>query len=511
MSSKRISRRKMVQATAAAGLGVVLPRDLGAQGARKPNILLVYADQHRHDALGADGNRSIATPALDRLAAEGTRFTRLWVQSPVCRSSRASFITGLYPHSTRITSNTSPTFDASWPTFMKNLQKAGYFTASLGKTHYIHPSEGESAPKEFAHDSRKDHPFLASFGFDYVTEDAGQWYPAMVGFSSPYTDYLREHGLLEKYRRQIYAVWQGTPHHWDAYVNDFAQEHDVTSFVARQVIDLIKTRDASKPFFIKFAPIKPHVPLAGDPIWAAHYRERQVPGGPRDHARGMNPLWERWLDARYRSSHEEGLTEEYITAGKRMYYAMISLVDQKVGEIIEVLRARGELDNTWILYSSDHGDTMGDHRLMGKMIFYHGAVSVPAIVRPPKKAPARRTVTAPVESIDLAATILDIAGAPPLAGSPAQSLLPLMNGAERKSRYAYSEIAARNDTPYFVSVTDGRYRYTVETGTGTRCELFDLAEDPDETRNLADDTGRSRLMSEMQGDIVDPHLRKAKS
>ena len=102
----------------------------------RPNILFIFADQHRHDALGCAGNALIETPNLDRLASSGVRFTNAWCQSPICQPSRAALITGRYPHELGVMRNFGPDMDSRWPTFMKQLQQAGYNTANIGKTHY---------------------------------------------------------------------------------------------------------------------------------------------------------------------------------------------------------------------------------------------------------------------------------------------------------------------------------------------------------------------------------------
>jgi choline-sulfatase len=216
-----------------------------------------------------------------------------------------------------------------------------------------------------------------------------------------------------------------------------------------------------------------------------------------------NAIWAKVFEERYRRFPPEAITDAFIDHSRRMYYASISLVDQKVGEIVDGLARGGDLDRTWILYSSDHGELMGDHGLFDKTLFYHASVGVPCIVRPPAERPARQVVSAPVEGIDLAATILDVAGAPAL-DAPGRSLLPAMRG-DDAPRYAFSEMARSKDT-LFVGVTDGRWRYTVEQRSRTPCELFDLQEDPHEVANQVADPARSRMIAEMQGDLIEPHL-----
>jgi arylsulfatase A-like enzyme len=505
---KGATRRQIIKSAAFAGVAATVAPSLGraaAQSSKKPNILFVFSDQHRHDAIGAAGDPVIATPNIDRMAREGTLFKTMWCQSPVCRPSRASVLTGHYPHRTKIISNFDPDFDPSWPTFTRNLQAAGYETAVMGKTHFLLPTGDLSKPGPITgvKDVSTTYDYVKSFGYDFVREDAGQWYPAMDGFISPYTDFLRAHHMLEVYQKQIREHWITDDNQYMGFVNDYPQEFDVTSFVAREVIDWLEQRDTSRPFFVSYAPIKPHPPYAADPIWAAYYAGKKMPMGHPARATAPNEAWDKYLEKKYKSPGNV-LTPEQAEESKRMYYAMISLIDQKVGEIMAVLEKRGELDNTWIIYSSDHGDSMGDHAFQGKSNFYHGVVGVPGIVRPPKAVMPGQVITAPVEAIDLSVTMLDIAGAAPL-DVPGRSLMPAISKGQEVSQLAFSEIAGGKGT-LFVAVRDGRYRYTVEHNSGTPCELFDLQEDPLETTNLVNDPGHAARVKKMQSDFIAPHM-----
>jgi arylsulfatase A-like enzyme len=512
------TRREVAQSIAAVGLGVLAgPKRLEAAqkkylgASRKPNILFILSDQHRHDALGIAGDPVIQTPSLDGMAREGTLFKRMWCQSPVCRPARAALITGRYPHQNGIAHNSDAYFDPAWPTLMKNLQAAGYETASFGKTDY----RGNKGDRSIETDLRNTYPYLRSFGFDHVTEDGGLKLIGREGFRSPYVDYLRAEGLLERYARLMDS--SGGPggeressELWEPAVNNFDQNHDLTSFVAHQVIDWLETRNTSRPFYVTFAPLKPHGPLAADPVWAAYYKDKDVPLGPRKPAILRGDIWSIWLEAHYRTSNAAHLDDAYVLRCKRIYYAMISLVDQKIGEIIDALRKQGELENTWIIYSSDHGDMMGDHNLMNKEVFYDASVCVPAIIRP-SQGQNPQVVDRPVEAIDLTAAILEIAGAASLPATASQSLLSQLENSPRLSKtnqkaHAFSEISNKNDSVFFVAVNDGRYRYTVETKSNTPCELFDLHEDPNEDVNLVGDPGNSSRVAKMQRELITPHL-----
>ncbi len=509
MAKYQPTRRSVMQATAALGLGLGT-QTIKAVAAnqpksnKKPNILFVLSDQHRHDAIGAAGDPVVQTPILDGLAREGAFFKRMWCQSPVCRPARAAIITGRYPHENSIAHNSDPDFDTNWPTMMKNLQKSGYATASLGKTDY----RGNKGDRPIDSDLRTTFPFIRSFGFDYVSEDGGLKIVGMENFSSLYVDYLRAQGLFERYAKQMNSSGdEDAGELWEPIINDFEQAHDITSFVARQAIAWLEQRDTSKPFYLTFSPIKPHGPLAADFIWAAYYKDKDMPLGPSQQPKLGDDVWSKWLAAHLRASNSAQLDEDYLIRCKRIYYAMISLVDQKIGEIMDVLRKRGELDNTWIIYSADHGDMMGDHKFMNKEVFYDSSVSVPAIIRPPLGQPAR-VIDQPVEAIDLTATILDIAGAEPLPTTGAQSLLPYLSNPSLnniKTR-AFSEISDKKDTVFFVAVTDEEYRYTVEAKSNTPCELFNLREDPQKNNNLVADPGHAKTVARMQNDAIKPHL-----
>ena len=414
-------------------------------------------------------------------------------------------ITASYPHQHGIIGPNEPPYDTAWPTYMKNLKAAGYTTASFGKTHYF--SEDPEALKKMAaapkrKDARDLEPFVRSFGFDHSSENPHTLSLADENYNSAYAEYLRDQGLLEIFRRQM-REHKGNPQQNEGYLNEFSAEHNISSFIAREVIDWFEKRDQSKPFFAIYAPIQPHPPYGADPKWAAYYADKKIPEGPREQVQVPNPVWGVMLNERYKRFPEGEITRDYVDNSKRMYYASISLVDEKVGEILAALEKRGELDNTWVIWSSDHGDLMGDHGFMDKSLFYHASVGVPGIIRPPRQVPARQVVTTPAEQIDMSATILDIAGAEPL-DAPGRSLLPVMNGKET-TQYAFAEMSPGKNMVY-IGVTDGRYRYTVEHNSKTPCEFFDLQEDPDEVTNLVNDPGYKKRIADMQKNVIEPHI-----
>lgn len=463
---------------------------------RRPNILFVFADQHRHDALGCAGNTLIETPNLDRLAATGVRFSDAWCQSPICQPSRAALITGQYPHELGVMRNFGPDMNDAWPTFMKRLQQAGYTTANIGKTHYY--AEGLATP-DGDRDMRQNSPRVAAFGFDHVVEEFDRYVHAMDGVLTPYTEYLKSEGVFEAYRDRIKSIWRLTEQHWDGVTSPISKEQDLTSFLTREAQSWLAGQSAEQPFFLQLAYVQPHVPLMGDPEWAARYRDLTIPRGPGQPVHSEVAVWQDYLDWCGHHANARLLSDEYVQNGARQYYAMISLIDECVGQLIDQLETQGLLDNTWIVYSSDHGEMLGDHGLMAKFNFYRSSVQVPLIIRPAGGcAPAVSDALAAL--VDVGPTLLDVADAAPLDAVPGRSLLPVISGSEDRRQYLFSEIqkqSRKEQAPTFRAIRNSRYRLTLETNSQTPCELFDLQEDPLELNDRVSDPALSTVRSEL--------------
>jgi len=460
--------------------------------AMKPNILFIFSDQHRHDVLGCAGHPLVQTPNLDRLAAEGARFTRTWCQSPVCQSSRACLITGRYTEDLDIFGNTRD-FDPDWPTVMRSIQAAGYETASIGKTHYHgmpDRDEIESSDRPFDLGQRYDE-YVASFGWDYVLEEYDKYVHASRRVRSPYSDYLEEHDLLHEYREQIKGVYRLTPAHWRGETSCIPQEHDLTSFLANHAIQWLDERNDDRPFFLKLAFVQPHVPLIDDPTWAAHYAGADIPLPDQRVAEGPHAIWGEYLEQLNRHSQVQTMTDEFIRTGIRHYLGMVSLIDQKIGDVVSMLRSQGQLDNTWIIYTADHGEMLGEHHLWAKMNFYNGAVQVPLLIRPPLGCDGREILDL-VELTDVTATLAEITGAQPPEGCRGRSLVPALDGESVARELLRSRIYQ------FTGVRNEQFRFTLDMTTGTPCELFDLQSDPGELNNLVNVSGYSSIIDSLQ-------------
>jgi len=471
----------------------------GSDGARRrPNILFIYADQHRADVMGTAGNRFVSTPNLDRLASEGLRCTQAWTESPICQSARASLLSASYPTEHGVLGNFAGDSSPDWDTFPKALRHAGYTTATIGKTHYSEwPVESMGAAGELAV-KRTGPPadeWIGSFGFDHVVEEFDK-YIHTGPYETPYLRFLADRGMLEAYRASIEAHFRGTPQHWEGFTSPLPQELDLTSFLAGEAEEWLGRQSGEQPWFLQLSFVQPHVPLSADPIWAEHYADVAIPRTAPAIPESTHPGWAIHLAAMRRHSKSELLTDEFVLAGARQYYAMVSLIDQKVGELLDGLEARGQLDNTMVIYGSDHGEMLGDHGLMAKLCFYKSSVRVPLIVRPPGGT-APVVFDGPVQAFDIAATVLDAAGTR-LDGTPARSLLPVLEGADTHRDSAASMIRLIPDLPTWVGVTDGAWRATFDNDSGDLVELFDLESDPDEATNLWE-SGPRKIVDDLLG------------
>jgi len=504
------SRREFLKATLAGAGGAAFGAgnlfgalaEQATESSEQPNILFITTDEQRYDALGCAGNAAIHTPHLDRLANEGVRFARTYCQGPLCQPSRASIITGRYVHQHGQTWNQ---FDMNpeWPTMMKQLQAAGYYTSKIGKTHFYSPSS------RWASDLRKNAHFVRSFGLDYIFEEYDKILHLFPRITTPYKEYLKRKGLFETYVKETPPMFRPGSRVSDQYAGKtsaLAQEHDLTSYIADRSIDWLKNYDGRKPFFHWLSFVAPHPPLIDDAIWAQHYRDVKVPLGPTRRPDTPNNPWGRYLRGWIRGTQVDTLTPEIVRDATRHYYGMISLIDQRIGDVVKAINERGWGRNTWIFFTSDHGDMMGDHGLMFKNVFYKGSVLVPNIIRPPKGMEPR-VVEAITQSIDITATILDVAGAEPLEGASGQSLVPVMQGKGAQREAVYSELAGHNNRGNFlVMVATERYRYTYDRQNKIACELFDLHNDPDELDNLVNDPAYDGIRKDLHKDYLAPFV-----
>ena len=432
----------------------------------RPNILILMPDQLRKDSMGCAGHQLIKTPNIDLLATEGVRFLNAFTVCPICMPARASFISGLYPHNHGMWTN-SGQLPANDETFFHHLQKAGYYVAYIGKSHYYPHGNLHMKDKE---------DYMHARGIDYVHETTGPW--ATTTTDSYMTDHWQEKGLLKMFRddyarRRQYghrAVW-----HSPLPVDEF-----LDSYIGRKAVEFIESYDYNKPFclFVGFG--GPHEPWDAPGEYATMYNPEYTPL----HIQPENPA--HWVTeyAKNRMMHGriEGMTEDEIRKIRANYYGKILLIDNWFGLIFSAMGKRGWWDDALVVLWSDHGEMAGDHLRLHKSVFYNSSVRVPLIIRWRNQLNINTTSDALAQIIDVYPTILEAVGAEPSRRCFGKSLIPVLKDPKTQHRDAvFSEI--HSEGHYNIMVCTERYKYAMDD-TGKGYMLYDIANDPDEQKNL---------------------------
>jgi arylsulfatase A-like enzyme len=421
---------------------------------QQPNILFLFPDQHRPDWLGCAGNGlPVRTPHIDRLAARGVRFTNAFTPSPLCSPARACLATGRDYQRCGVRNNDQNT-PLSLPTYYRHLRDAGYEVAGVGKFDLHKPDH------DWGLDGTK---LLAEYGFTGGCDNEGKG-DAIVTYrqngmapKGPYMHFLAAQGLAATHLA-MYEPHLGKPG-WMNFpaVTDLPDHAYCDNWLADNALRHLREFPAGKPWHLVVNFVGPHDPF--DVTAEMRERWRTVEFPPP--AGNSNPQAPDTIERR------------------QNYAAMIENIDAHVGRMLAAIERRGELENTLIVYASDHGEMLGDHDRWGKSVWYTPSCGVPLIVAGPGVRSGVKS-DALVALHDLAATFLDCAGAAPLPDSDARSLRPLLEGSTRSHRDWVT--SALND---WSMVFDGRFKYV--SGAGPQPLLYDVMEDPGEFRNLAHD------------------------
>ena len=476
--------------------------------AEKRNVLFIMCDQLRFDYLGSYGHPHIRTPNIDRLAQRGVRFLNAYVQSTICGPSRMCTYTGRYVRSHGSTWNGIP-LRVGEPTLGDHLKEIGVRNVLVGKTHMVPDKEG-MARLGIAADSLIG-VHVAQCGFEPYERDDGLHPDGPYDPAPDYDDYLRAHGYSGD---NPWETWANSAEGDDgellngwllAHADKPARvpdEHSETPYMTRRAMDFIAEAEAdSRPWCLHLSYIKPHWPYIVPAPYHDRYRaEHVIPVIRADRERqNPHPVYREFQDERVsRAFSRAGVRERVIPA----YMGLIDQIDDQLGLLFAFLEERGLFDTTLIVFTSDHGDYLGDHWLGEKQMFHDVSVKVPLIVVDPSpEADATRgTVSsALVESIDLAPTFLEFFGGKPkphiLEG---RSILPLLHGAQPADwrRYVFSEYDYAMDrvrislgTPVadcrLTMITDGCWKAIF--AEGFRPMLYDLESDPQEFNDLGED------------------------
>jgi arylsulfatase len=435
------------------------------------NILHLFTDQQRFDSIAAHGNAYIRTPNLDRLVHEGTSFQRAYSPSPECVPARCCMITGHYPGRTGCYSNTEDMPPEEQPSFMHYLNRAEYLTHAVGKCHFTpdpYANRGfcsrmtqEELPPNRIQDDYARH--LVKGGDDWILEPhgiRGEMY------------YIPQPSLLPETRH---------PSHW----------------VADRSIEFIQQQaKGTQPWYLFSSFIHPHPPFTPPVPWHKLYRgpdmpKPEIPTNLDDLICFVNRI-----QNRYKYRDHGGLDLNLIRQIRAYYYACISFIDKQVGRIIESLESTGQLDRTLIVFSSDHGEYLGDYGCFGKRGMHDASARIPMIIRWPDGSHSGTRPDTPVSLVDLAPTVLEAAGIHfDTTAFDGESLRQVADGKTNRTA-VFSQYNRAENGLYMAVESDWKY---VFSAADQKEYLFDLTSDPKEHCNLASTTLKTEKLT---------HLRK---
>ncbi len=441
--------------------------------AGRPNVLLIMADQLAAGWLPAYGHSLVQAPNLTALAERATVFDSAYCASPLCAPSRASLLAGRLPSRTNVFDNAAE-MRASLPTVTHALRVRGYFTCLAGKMHFVGPDQL--------------HGFEERLTPDVYPADM-DWTP---DWRLPLTERLRWYHTMES------VVAPGVC------AASMQQDYDdeVAFRAVRKIFELAR-EGSERPFFLTVSFTSPHDPWELRPrYWDLYdFDTIEPPAVSRIPLSEVDPHSRRLREMS--GTEELDLSEEQIRTARHAYYAAISYVDDKVGEVLGALRDASLDHETVIVFTADHGEMLGERGLWYKMSFFEQSARVPLLVRMPGRASPRR-VAAPVTLLDLAPTLLELAGGsgPGELGEDldGMSLLGLLgDGAAPRSAGVFGEYLAEGVTAPAVMIRRGRFKFVACAGDPD--QLYDLIDDPAELVNLATDAAHREAVQEFREEV----------
>lgn len=504
---------------------------------KKPNFILFITDQHRADWLGCAGHPVVQTPNIDAISAKGTRFTDFHTASPVCMPNRASLLTGRLPTLHGLRSN-GASLPRSANTFVDVLAADGYRTASIGK-HHLQPMTGIKTQSR--------HPATGPIGeawkddqADYTSEDPASLEARDWEIETPYYGFQevklasehgdRSGGHYGKWLRDTVENWQELhddanelPHDYtcpQAYRTPVPEEVYPTSYIRDRAIDYLRDNaEQDDPFFLFVSFPDPHHPFNPPGKYWDMYKPEQFDvslpfGAHKNPTPPMKFLEQAFKDGKGPLTPQTAFvaSDRHLQEAMALTAGMITMVDDAIGEIMQQLRTSGLEEDTVILFTSDHGDYMGDFSMLLKASLpFRSVTNVPFIWSDPDDDTPRETDQMG-STVDISATILARAGLQPYNGIQGKSLLGAIkgqNGPHEHLLCEYNDTVARlgfEHPPLVRTLITPQHRLTVYFRADWG-ELYDLKADPQETRNLWDDPDsagiKAELMEKLTHELID--------
>lgn len=431
---------------------------------KKYNVLLLMTDQHRFDCLGCYGNQKIETPNIDQLASEGVIFKNAYTPSPSCIPARACLISGMNQWNTGILGmgkGQGPMGGGFPHTLPGELAKGGYHTQGVGKMHF-----GPQRILNGFHNTVIDESGRRGKDPNFVSD-----YKTWFDRNKPADMNISDHGLA-------WNSWVARPYHAPEYLHP-------TNWTVNESINFLKKKDPSMPFFLKTSFARPHSPYDALPYYFDLYMNKDLD----------KPYVGEW--AKMHDVPEDGAnvnawrgvrTPEEIKRARSGYYGSVNHIDHQIGRLLNHLTVSGQYENTIIIFTSDHGDMLGDHNLWRKTYAYEGSAHIPFIIRLPKelRKNIKKEVFEPVTLYDIMPTILDLCSLEIPDTVDGMSLKGLMQGKNDGFREylhgEHCECYSYEQDMHFL--TDGRYKYIWFPQLGKE-QFFDLQKDPGELMDMS--------------------------
>ena len=445
----------------------------------RPNLLYVHSDQHSPFVAGVYGDPLVQTPNLDRLGAAGVVLDGCYCPSPICVPSRMSALTGRFPHENQVWTN-SHILDSAIPTLAHAMGAGGYRPALVGRMHSVGPDQLHGYVERLVGDHGPNHP--GGRGADHGD---------LSGTAGPGRVSLTKSGPGQS----AYQV----------------HDEDVTA-AAVNWLDRYGVRrragQAPEPFSLSVGFMLPHQPfVARQQDYALYEGRMTMPRTPQPFHAGLHPHIRAWREG----CDIVDVPEEEILRARTAYWALVTRMDRLIGEILQALRDNGLENDTLVVYTSDHGEQVGEHGLWWKQTFYEDSVRVPAILSWPGHLPAGTRCGRVCSALDLNATMLDALQCPPLPHSRGRSLLPLLQHPEAPwEDIAFSEFCLDRAGAGGPADEDGIVQRMVRRGPwklnyydGLPCQLFNLSDDPRELHDRADDPACTDIRAELTALVLD--------
>ena len=451
----------------------------------RPNIVFLFTDQHAASFTGCYGDEVADTPNLDRLASNGALFENAHCPSPLCIPSRMAMMAGTYPHDVGVYTNRDY-LKSDTPTLAHALGAAGYNTSLIGRMHFIGPDQLHG----------------------YQTRRVGD---ISVNWPGPP---LIDYGELNKARGtkgptlQYAGFGETTVHHYDRSVTEGALDY----------IEELAKDGNDQPFFITVGWYGPHPPFIALEEDYKFFEGRVPPPSLSPPVSDEHSYLKSWRD----QGEFHDIPEDHIMRARTAYYANLRMIDRQIGKVLDSLAHKGLLNNTLIVYASDHGEQLGERGFWQKNTFYDHSVKVPLIASWPGQIGTGQRRSEIVNLVDLSASFIAAGGATPLPHGKGQSFLDLLNGHSSKwqnltlSEFYGGLVSIETSAIANRLVRNERFKYVYYHGHDA--QLFDMIEDPDETNDLIASLDHQHIVAQMNevalkdwnpADIIEQIARKA--